>query len=174
MIRRNRKLVLCLNIISLLFGISADFVLGSISDKLAVQIQDSQQLIAQEQKKAEERKVLEQVPARVTVTEAPDGGKNVTIEASANLHFEVGLSGEIIRTYLLRIVDLVAAKNVYDLWKSYIDTVLETEVIFIMILSAVFRRQHRQNWDECLSFEKVERYFHTSRMLHNCQFACWT
>jgi hypothetical protein len=129
--------------ISLLFEISADFVLGSISDKLAIQIQDIQPLIAQEQKKEEERKALEQVPASVTVTEAPDGGKKLTIEGSANLHFEVGMSGEIIRTYLLRIVDLVAAKNVYDLWKSYIDTVLETEVAFILILSAIFRRQQR-------------------------------
>jgi len=151
MIIRNKKTVLYFIMISLLFEISADFVLGSISNKLAIQIQDIQQLIVQEEKKAEERKALEQVPASVTVTEAPDGSKNMMIEASINLHFELGLSGEIIRTYLVRIVDLVAAKNVYDLWKSYIDRALETEVAFILILSAVFRRQHRQNWDEHLS-----------------------
>ena len=140
---RNHKLVLCLIIISLLSEISADFVLDSISDKLAIQIQDIQQLIAQEQKKEEEREALERIPAPVTVTEAPDGGKNVRIEASINLSIEVGLSGEIIRTYLLRIVDLVAAKDLYDLWKSYIDTVLETEVAFILILSAILARVSR-------------------------------
>ena len=140
MIPRNHKLVLCLIIISLLSEISADFVLDSISNKLAIQIQDIQQLIAQEQKKEEEREALERIPASVTVTEAPDGGKNVRIGTSINLSIEVGLSGEIIRTYLLRIVDLVAAKDLYDLWKSYIDTVLETEVAFILILSAVLAR----------------------------------
>jgi len=91
-----------------------------------------------ERKKAEERKALEQVPASVTVTEAPDGGKNVMIEASVSLHIEVDTSGEIIRTYSLRIVDLVAAKKIYDLWKNYMDTLLETQMIFILILFAVF------------------------------------
>jgi len=147
----NKKTVLYFIMISLLFEISADFVLGSISNKLALQIQDIQQLIVQEEKKAEERKVLEQFPASVTVTEAPDGSKNITVIISETLHVEESLSGEIIRTYLVRIVDLVAAKNVYDLWKSYIDKALEIEAAFILILSAVFRRQHRQNWDEHLS-----------------------
>jgi hypothetical protein len=154
MIIRNKKTVLYFMMISLLFEISADFVLDSISNKLAIQIQDIQQLIVQEQKKAEEQKALEQVPASVTVTEMPDGRKNMTINASINLHFELDLSGEIIRTYLVRIVDLVAAKNVYDLWKSYIDRALEIEVAFILILSAVFLRQHRQNGSRnpCLFF----------------------
>jgi hypothetical protein len=152
--------------ISLLSQISADFVLGSISEKLAIQIQDFQQLVAQEQKRVEERKALEQVPASITVTEAPDGSKNVTIFASANLQFEVGLSGEIIRTYLLRIVDLIAMKNVYDLWKEHIDLVFETEVVFIMILSATrallpMRTTHKQRlrhprymWTSCKNFSK--------------------
>jgi len=138
MVSRNRKIVFCLIVIALLSEVSADFVLGSISDKLAIQIQDIQRLIVQEQERADEQtKALEQTPSSVTVTQAPDGHKNMTVLLSANLHIEANLSGEVIRTYLLRIVDLNAAKNVYDLWKSYFDAALETEALFIFGLSAV-------------------------------------
>jgi hypothetical protein len=154
MILRNKRAILYFILISIFFEISTDFVLGSISNKLSVQIQGTKRLIMQEQKKAEEEKTLKQVPASVTVTEAPDGSKNITINASVNLNFGESLSGEIIRTYSVQLVNLVAAKNIYDLWKSYIDKALEIEVVFILSLSTVFRRQHIQNdsWFPCFFF----------------------
>jgi hypothetical protein len=152
MILKTKKAILCFILVSILLEISADFVLGSLSDKLTVQIQDTKRLIAQEQKKAKEEKALEQAPTSVTVTEASDGSKNITINANVNIGFGDSLSGEIIRAYSVRLVDLVALKNVYDLWKSYIDKALETEVVFILVLSAIFRRQHILNdsWFPCL------------------------
>jgi hypothetical protein len=144
MIIHTRKLVLCLILVSLLSEISASFVLGLISDKLAVRIQDIQQLVVQEQRKAEELKALEQVPESVTVKEAPEGGRVFKVGASLTLVFDMGLSGEIIRTYLQQIVDLVALKNVYDLWKSYTDKLVEAEVVFMLIPSAVLQEKSKQ------------------------------
>jgi len=135
---RNHKIALFLLVIALLSEVSADFVLGSISDKLTVQIQDVQRLIVQEQERADEQKTAEQAPSSVTVTQAPDGRKNVTIEVGVSLNIEVDLSGEIIRIYRLRIVDLNNAKNAYDLGKRYLDIALETEAIFIFGLSVIW------------------------------------
>lgn len=140
-VRRNKKLVFCFIMISLLSEISADFVLGSISDKLAIQIQETQQLVVQAQNKVEEQKALTQAPASMIVEEKPDGSKEVTVYASATIGLGASVSGEIIRTYLLQIVDLVALKNLYDLWKSYVDIILEVKITLILILSAVFLMQ---------------------------------
>jgi hypothetical protein len=71
--------------ITLLSEISTDFVLTSISDKLAIKIQDIQQLILHEQEKEEEQKALEQVSESMTVTEAPNGGKDITIVISGSV-----------------------------------------------------------------------------------------
>jgi hypothetical protein len=122
--------------IFLLFDIAADFVLGSISNRLAMERRDIQQLIVQEQKKVEEQEALKQVPTSATVIRMSDGNENMTISSSFIFYLEVGMSGEIIRTYLQRIVDLTAAKNAYDMWKGYIDMLFETEVVLIIILSA--------------------------------------
>lgn len=140
MVSRNQKIVFCLVVIAFLLSeVSTDFVPSSISDMLAIQIQDIQRLIVQEQKRAdEEAKALGQASSSVTITQAPDGHTFVTIGAGVNLHVGVNLSGEIIRIYWLRIVDLNAAKKVYDLWKSYFDEALETEALFIFGLFAVW------------------------------------
>jgi len=160
----NHKIALFLMIIALLSEVSADFVLGSISDKLTIQIQDIQRLIVQEQERADKQETSEQAPSSVTVTQAPDGRKNMTIEASVGLNFEVDLSGEIIRIYRLRIVDLNNAKNAYDLGKRYLDTALETEVIFMFGLSMMWELKRLLGRRPLLQFFS-ERTFLSEKLL---------
>ena len=134
-------------VIALLTEVSADFVLGSISNKLTLQIQDIQGLIVQEQKRAEEqKKAVEQAPLPVAVVQTTDGHKHVTVESSDSLHFDVSLSGEIIRSYLLRIADLKTIKDTYDLWKDSIHAALLNEAIFILGLSTVWELKRRTFW----------------------------
>jgi regulator of RNase E activity RraB len=153
MIVRKWKFAFCLIVVSLVSEISAEFVLGSISDKLSIQIQDIQQLIVQEQR-AEEAKKLEQVSPSMTTTETSDGHKSVVVEFIEDSQAEASLSGEIIKTHLQRIVDLIVAKNVYDLWTSYFRTLLETELAFIMIFSGVLRSQYGRTWNVFLASTK--------------------
>lgn len=107
-------------------------MLSSISAKLGRQIQDTQKLIVQEQKSADTQKnASSQSPVSITMTQSSDGHKNVTVIAIESLNIGTSLSGEIVRTYLQRIVDLTVAKDAYDLCKGYLNTTLEAEVLFI-------------------------------------------
>jgi hypothetical protein len=130
---RTCKVELCLLVIFLLVAVAGDFVTQSISDQLTVQIRDTQQLIAQEQEKVEEQnKAQEQTPAAVTVTYLPSGTKLMTVTCGVNINLEVDLSGEIIRNLSLKLVDLQTAKNLWDLWNSYFDAILEAWAMLIL------------------------------------------
>jgi hypothetical protein len=132
---------------TLLAEFSTGFVLGVLSDKLSIEIKGIQELITQEQKRAEEQKeTLERTPMPVAIVQTPDGHTYMTFEGGVNLDFEVGLSGEIIRTFLIRIVDLVTVKNTYDFWKDFVYLALVNEALFILGFFMVWELKKRTFW----------------------------
>ena len=136
MIVRKTETVLCLLIISLLVGFSSSFVTKSLSDKLTLQIEETEQLIVEEQEKIEEQKIMQdQTPSPTTVIEMPDGSKQVTVHASLSLAFQVGLSGEILRTLNIKLIDLKTAKGLYDMWNRSFKMLMEAEATLIIGLS---------------------------------------
>ncbi len=136
MIAKNRKTLVCLFIISLLVSVSGSFVTKSLSDALTQPIKDTQRLIMEEQERIEEQKKLqEQTPSHVTIIHMPDGSKQMTVTAGASLNVAAGSSGEIVRTYMQKLVELKTAKGLYDLWNFTFKTLFEAELALILGLS---------------------------------------
>lgn len=138
MIARKPVTILCLLLISLIVSISGDFVTKSLSDKLTLQIQETQRLIVEEQEKMDEQKKLQdQTPAPVTVVEMPDGSKQMAVKLGVSLSIAADLSGEILRTYQLKLVDLKTMKGLYDMWNRAFKMLIEAEAALIIGLSLV-------------------------------------
>ena len=131
--------MICLALFSILLDFWGNYAFASTSDLLRIQIREIQQLVEQERKKAEEQSVSNENPASVTVTQTPDGHKTVLIQANITFNIGIDVSGEAIKTYLQRIVELSNLKNVFDLCREYLNIAMETEMSTLLICSLIWK-----------------------------------
>jgi hypothetical protein len=125
---------------------SGSIVADSVSKILAIPMQETQQIISEEQ----ERERVQASSSSVGLSKTADGKTGVSVLGSISLNFETKVSGEILKTYFKELVDLVMLKEIWDFVRDCFNMLFEIKVAFLLCIFMVEETKRRTIWQTAL------------------------